>query len=688
MLLRTRVTLMVSLALLALAVTLVYVGMLRERLLDQRFAQVNTAGLATAWNATVKSRLQRLESAADSLRTDMSLRLALAGGTMTEVTAQLHKIEQAGIAGGWLAKLEVLDAQGHLLHTSSEEVFPQIVLNRLLVEDMLASGKGLTGVGSDGGKQFVALVAQPVFWHDQVAGIITLVTDMNGAVADLARSLQTNVLIVNRRGRVLAGTATTLWQKLSDAGEVRRTQPLQVASLGDRTYRIVTVQIAGYAGPDAARLVALRDMTVEAASQRRLELIGGAGVVLIILAALGWLFSYLRHSFRPLDGAIRSLRAIAAGDTSVGLDPGGDDEIGRIAGTVEALRQNAMSLEQLRRSKARQRRRQELLIRRQMTTLADTFDDTARGEIMAELAEIESLAASSRGVEGNQEEMGLVATTLEKLTGRVIAQHRSLQELVAELREALAAKTSLVALQQELEIARTIQKAVLPQPPPPHPRFAVFGSMQAAEEIGGDFYDFFQPDADHLAITIADVSGKGVPAAFFMAISRTLLRATAALEHDPGACVGRVNEALALDNPQLMFVTLFYGILDLRTLRLTYVNAGHNPPALHRRGEDPVFIAPTAGLSLGVMAGHTYREGILDLAPGDRLFLYTDGVTEAMDRARQLFGEDRLLAELTSTASLPVAAQTAAVVAAVKSFEAGAPQSDDITSVNLEIKAG
>ncbi|HET6467196.1 MAG TPA: SpoIIE family protein phosphatase [Geminicoccaceae bacterium] len=686
MLLRTRVTLMVSLALLALGATLVYVGTLRERLIDERFVQATTAGLETAWAATASSRLQRLEVAAEQLRHDVVLRRALSGGDQGTAFRRLRQLEQQGMLEGWLSRLEVLDPQGHLAHTSSDEIFPQSTVNRLLVEGMLRDAAELTGVGSDGEQGFVALVGRPLFWHDHVVGILTLVGAMDAAVLALARSLKADVLIVNRRGRVLAGTAPALWHELAESGGVRRVAPLQTALLGERAYRIATIRIDGYSGPDVARLVAIQDATGSAEAQRRLEIGGLAAVAALTLLVLAWLYGYLRRSFRPLESAIRSLRAIAAGDTSVSLDAErGRDEIGRIAGTVEALRHNAISLEQLRRSRARQRRRQELLIRRQMTALADTFDDNSRGAIMAELAEIEAMAGR-QDPEGSREEMALVATTLEKLTGRVIQQHRALQELVAELREALAAKTSLVALQQELEIARTIQSSVLPPPPPPHSRFAVLGSMQPAEEIGGDFYDFFQPDENHLAIAIADVSGKGVPAAFFMAISRTLLRATAALERDPGSCIARVNDALAADNPELMFVTLFYGVLDLRTHRLTYVNAGHNPPVLQRKGREPCFVDGTGGISLAVMAGNPYCEGTLDLAPGDRLFLYTDGFTEAMDRDGRPFGEPRLLEEIDATAALPIAEQTAALVGAVKRFEAGARQSDDITCVNLEIR--
>jgi serine phosphatase RsbU (regulator of sigma subunit) len=268
----------------------------------------------------------------------------------------------------------------------------------------------------------------------------------------------------------------------------------------------------------------------------------------------------------------------------------------------------------------------------------------------------------------------------------VVEQYQQLARLVDELREALKTKTAFAALQQELDIARTMQQSILPSSLPARPEFSVCGRMIPAEEIGGDFYDFYHIDHDHVAVVIADVSGKGVPAAFFMAISRTLLRATAALTPSVAACMTKLNDLLVDENEQSMFVTLFYGILELSTQRFTYVNAGHNPPI--RLGADgkATFLEGTGGVAAAVVPGLSYEEHVVHLSPGDTLFLYTDGFTEATTLEGEPFGEDRLLAELQPHAATPVDRVADLVIARIKDFEAGTRQADDITCVVLRLE--
>ncbi len=449
----------------------------------------------------------------------------------------------------------------------------------------------------------------------------------------------------------------------------------------------MSVPIPSYAGPEAARLITIKDATATAGAQQTAETLAVGGTAGLLVLVVVWLAYELRRRFGPLDRTMLSLRAIADGDTSVVVDAdGADDEIGRLAGTVEALRQNAENLVTLRRAQSRRMRRQASLIRAQMTALADTVPPDSRREILAELAEIEAGDAEPSSDEV-AEDTGLIARVLERLTTRIGAQQGELQRLVAELREALAAKTAFVALQQELRIARTLQSSMLPASPPATDGVAVVGLMRAAEEVGGDFYDFFRLADGRLAVAIADVSGKGVPAAIFMAVTRTLLRATAALEPEPAQCLARVNAALAEANEQLLFVTMVYGVLDPATGRFAYANAGHNPPALvpAAGGGPPRLLDPLGDLCLGVLPDLDFREAVLLLDPGDRLFLYTDGITEGMRVDGEVFGTDRLADALEAGRGLGVEAHAVAVIRAVDAFEDGASQSDDRTCVIFEL---
>ena len=200
-------------------------------------------------------------------------------------------------------------------------------------------------------------------------------------------------------------------------------------------------------------------------------------------------------------------------------------------------------------------------------------------------------------------------------------------------------------------------------------------------EVGGDFYDFFLIDTERLALVIADVSGKGVPAALFMAMSRALLKATALLGVPPAECLGLVNEQLCRDNRSEMFVTVFYGVLDTASGRLEYGNAGHNPPYVVRAGGGVEPVPRTGDMVLGGLEGIAYHAGSSALAPGDTLVLYTDGVTEAMDADERLFTEGRLEEYLGRVSGSSPEDMIRGMVEEVRRFAGETPRSDDLTAL-------
>ncbi len=236
---------------------------------------------------------------------------------------------------------------------------------------------------------------------------------------------------------------------------------------------------------------------------------------------------------------------------------------------------------------------------------------------------------------------------------------------------------------RELDLARDIQSSILPRHFPTRPTVSGHALMLPAREVGGDFFDFIAVDEHHIGIAVADVSGKGVPAALFMAIAHTHLRAIAPLSTSPGACLARLNALLAERNEQGMFVTVFFGILDTGTGEFRYANGGHNYPALVKAGGGVTWLPGTGGMLLGMHAENDYSEGCVQLDPGDLLFIHTDGVVEAFDREGAEFSDRRLHAVLEEFGHLPVRGATEAVLAAVKTFESGAPQADDITCVAI-----
>lgn len=242
----------------------------------------------------------------------------------------------------------------------------------------------------------------------------------------------------------------------------------------------------------------------------------------------------------------------------------------------------------------------------------------------------------------------------------------------------------LMGLRKELDVAAKMQSAMLPQSWPKHPRYELWGTMQAAKEVGGDFYDHFEVGEGLRGLTVADVSGKGIGPGLFGMMAKTLLRVTATQgPAEVTGVVSRVNDELCQDNDACMFVTLVYALFNPDSRRLTYCNAGH-PPPLRIGSDGTVDVLPQFGdMVLGISDGLDYQAGEVTLKPGDTVLIYSDGVTEAMNRSQEEFGQDRL-EELFRGQSCQTAKEAVErVLAAVHGFAEGVEQSDDITCVAL-----
>jgi phosphoserine phosphatase RsbU/P len=239
---------------------------------------------------------------------------------------------------------------------------------------------------------------------------------------------------------------------------------------------------------------------------------------------------------------------------------------------------------------------------------------------------------------------------------------------------------------QEMQHAAMIQRSILPSNFPPFPdrrEFQLHAHMTPARGVGGDLFDFFLLDKDHLAFAVGDVSGKGVPAALFMAVARTLLRATAPHRQSPSECLTYMNASLNAENTSGMFVTFFYGVLDTRTGELQFANAGHNPPYVFSPDGTYRVLEGNGGPMLGLFPGLTYETSTTTFAPGEGILVYTDGVTEAKDTAEEFFEEQRLEEFLRGHGSEPVEQFINGLHRKVEEFAMGAPQADDITALAL-----
>ncbi|MBR3624221.1 MAG: SpoIIE family protein phosphatase [Selenomonadaceae bacterium] len=286
---------------------------------------------------------------------------------------------------------------------------------------------------------------------------------------------------------------------------------------------------------------------------------------------------------------------------------------------------------------------------------------------------------------------GNLDTRLSVKTGDEIeALSDSINAMASDLQSYIKKAKEKERIEGELEGARQIQAGMLPNnflEFNNQKEIDLYATMTPAKEVGGDFYDFYMLDEKHLAITIADVSGKGVPAALFMMRSRTILKNIAMMSaslDNYAAVISLANKQLCEDNEEAMFVTVFFGVLDLTTGEFAYVNGGHNPPLVCRNGKFDYLPTEKQNTVLGLFDSETYQECCLTFAPGDMIFLYTDGVTEAMNEARELYSEARLQRTLNEQSGKNIKDILTAVRENVSIYAGNAEQSDDITMLGLK----
>jgi sigma-B regulation protein RsbU (phosphoserine phosphatase) len=266
-------------------------------------------------------------------------------------------------------------------------------------------------------------------------------------------------------------------------------------------------------------------------------------------------------------------------------------------------------------------------------------------------------------------------TTIEKTLTEIVAYLKS-----KEMEE------QLEALNHDLDMAARIQQKILHQEFPVFPddkRFDIFANMIAAKHVGGDFYDFFKFDENHLAFFIGDVAGKGMPAAIYMAVCRTMLKAIGSEVADPAECIEKVNNMLIPESDISTFVTVFYGVLNLETGELAYCNGGHNLPYIQSKSGDVKELENVGGLLLGKFEGAPYEMNTIQLDPGDAVVTFTDGVTEAEDEGDGFFDEERVIEFLQKHPGKSLESLVKGIFLEVMKFTGAAEQSDDITVLSV-----
>ena len=277
----------------------------------------------------------------------------------------------------------------------------------------------------------------------------------------------------------------------------------------------------------------------------------------------------------------------------------------------------------------------------------------------------------------NRDEIGQLARAIDQMEEQIQSYVEKITSITAEEEK----------MRTELSLAARIQLEALPGTFPAFPdrnEFDIYASMKLAKDVGGDFYDFFLVDDDHLCLVIADVSGKGIPAALFMMVSRTILANIAMMGMSPKEVLEKANEAICANNKEEMFVTVWLGILEISTGKVTAANAGHEYPVLKKPDQDFEILIDKHGFVLGGMEEVKYREYEFDMEPGAKLFLYTDGLPEATDNEQNMFGVELMMDALNESLNLSTKEILDHMKGRVDGFVGSAPQFDDLTMLCIE----
>lgn len=658
--LRSRILLLFALATLLVATSVAAPAWLVLRDAEGRSATVR----ASLQSATLREAVDRaaapLVASLRSVVTDEALLSARARQDESLLRQRLATLlEPLGSS----VRLDMVGGQGQLLAAVPAAADPMASGATALRRDLLP---GQVTSGFEKAEGEVLLVASLRLAQGDLVSIGVPASEVLGQIA---RHLGADLLLRDLDGALqFASTAS-----LRDSAAIL--QSGDTLEMDGRIFRLEPTPAVNSAGALVGEIVVLADATAAIKSRRLLLLVASALLVVAATVTCSALYGVIRDALDPLTELARALQAVAGGDIFASAAVGRrGDEVGAIGDALESLRSNTMALDRLQTGNRLAGLRERVLIAQEISRLAAVLEGPARQEILGLL-------------EGEGATLG---PAFARLSGHVVQQHRAMAELLAErtrdlalVRQALDERLQFNRMREELDVARRLQLSSLPTTYPERDCFRLHAAMEPAKEVGGDFCDLVMLDENRLLLMIGDASGKGVGAAIFIAMARSLLRAAMGRGATPAEALAQANDTLAADNPTLMFATAIVAVLDCRTGVLTYANAGHNAPRRRNAGGGEGELPVEIGMALGVMDGIDFADQFLQLEAGDHLLMFTDGVTEAVGPGDAMFGDARLAAIVAEAGALAPARLVEAVAQSVEVFAETEPQADDITMVAL-----
>ena len=696
--LRTRICLLGIIVTLVVNIAIVFAAVKREDLIRLQYSNEIIADQSKLWNQVNEEFIERMEDQAWLMSENRSLVNALVDGNNEELQRIGNQISEKLRNEEVADRFDLIYPDGTLAYSSHSGVFQSPIIVGGAARDAIKNQEQVRGIGNDKQRNTAIVFGTPLSTDiGQVVGLGVYATNIVDALIHMEKVNDSSLMIVNRRGRLLVAPDSDLWNQFSDVVNLNEVGELQTIADQDHFYSVIVLPQVANLGGLVARLVNIKDVTELVLQQKQISQIIAMLIIAFLILSLLGLYLYMSRAFLPLTEGVNVLNALSKGDLQVQIEHATrKDEVGKIANAVNVFRTSMIKFNRFRRSHERQRARQERFIYREMTRLADTMDEGEdRSAILSELDHLGQMVQSELGDGDNQnyammnatnggsssrdsDSLALIAVAFQSMSNRIQNQHQ-------RLRDALATKEALISLRKELDIATRVQLSLLPGYIQTSDSFDVFGGMWPAKEVGGDFFDYFRLDQYRIGFAIADVSGKGVPAALFTVMARTILRGSVTHLDSPGKVLQSVNDFLEKNNDEDLFVTFFYGILDERTGRLTYANCGHNPPIISDiNGSRPLEL--TNGMVLAMFGDIEFEDGCVDLLPGSRLVMFTDGIPEAFNAEEEAYGDDRLLNTIVALPEQEPADDVRQIVNSVNEFVKDAPQFDDIACVVMHFK--
>lgn len=662
--LRTRILLLFALATLLVAASVALPAWLVLRNAEDRAATLRASLQAAQVREAMEHVAAPLVAGLRRAAADEALLSALITGNESELRQRLGALRLLLDLESASGRLDLIGSQGQVLAAApaAEEALASgaAALLRELSEDRVS-------ITFESGPDHAPLLVASLRMAQ--GGLLSAGIPAAAALAHMAQFLDADLLMRDRDGQTVYVSDPALWERTGGAAGGT------IVGIEDRLFRLEATALANSAGAMVGEVLVLADATAELQARRLLLLLAGGLLAIAAGATCLALYRVIRGALDPLTELARALQAVARGDIFASAAIGRrTDEVGAIGEALEALRSNTLTLDRLETRSRLSALRERALIGREITRLAGVLEGPARQEILGLL-------------EGENATLGPAFT---RLSGHVVEQHRALADLLAErtrdlavVRQALEERIQLNRMREELDVARRLQLSSVPTTFPQRRSFRLHAAMVPAKEVGGDFCDFVMMDEHRLALLIGDASGKGVGAAIFIAMARSLLRAAMGRGASPAEALAQANDTLAADNPTLMFATAVVAVVDCRSGVMTYANAGHNAPRRRAADGREAPLAMPDGIALGVLDGFVFEERALPLDPGDTLLFFTDGVTEAVGPDAALFGDARLAAIVTDAGLQEPSRLLDAITREVARFAEGEPQADDITMLAL-----